>query len=130
MPDTDTLTGRLLDAKVAEAMGWTDINPHCDIGASFGFGAGIPPGESLGYPIPPYSAADCSGLAPVLAWLVENGPEGINLELVFDGYGWRAGYWDADKLEWICVRDTDASTLPLAACRLLVAWAAKRKELT
>jgi hypothetical protein len=136
---TETLTGRELDAAVAKVLGWRWVMPQTTPGRAYlhppekvadwlpTFVSEVPPeGKQLcDNAMPAYSAPDCSGVAPVLAWLEKETPDGLNLEFVNDGYGWRAGYWHPHELKWVYVVDTE-STLPTAACRLLVAWAAKR----
>ncbi len=135
------LTGRDLDCAVATAMGWTDVAPHPYYGMDRP--QGHPPHGGMEW-VPHYSAADCSGVAPVLAWLEANGPtveeverycggveaeRGAVLALAKSpGENWYANYSFAtlrlstgERLLY-----AKGSTLPEAAARLLVAWAGRK----
>jgi hypothetical protein len=133
---TETLTGHDLDAAVARVLGWREFHATRHSGGS---GFGSPDGD---HHTDSFSAADCSGLAPVLAWLEANGPtkkDAIRLETLHRVYGPvfpEFGY-DPARPAWEAhyrIRTDDgvtsllmelAPTLPAAACRLLVAWAAR-----
>lgn len=167
--DTDALNGRELDAAVAESLGWRWV---CAPIGKMRYGQRVylappeqiegmvkeylftfdqlPPGVRCDFQntMPSWSAPDCSGLAPVLAWLTEHRPTREQAErianlraawlkpdLVFqlDAEGqWEAAYsaysygyhrqGDVERyVEWAV-----APTLPEAACRLLVAWAGRK----
>jgi hypothetical protein len=128
---TETLTGRDLDAAVAVIIGpWDDTLPDWDQAKAF---------------VPRFSDASCSGLAPVLAWLRENapteaqvaamgasrdGPAYLQFACRSDGQWW-AEYTAVVHYEGpqSVIESELSPTLPAAACRLVVAWAAKKAAL-
>jgi hypothetical protein len=138
--NTETLTGRDLDTAVARAMGYENVRD-----SKF-----QPPGlvgtrDGLNVRLPAYSAGNCSGLAPVLSWLAENAPTREQFVALFstgwhppDGHRALLVIWTADGVWYAgyCMTWVDfptqpffqkqAPTLPVAACRLLVAWAARK----
>jgi hypothetical protein len=150
---TETLTGRQLDAAVAEAMGWTAIGQWTgDEAPTDDDWVGVPPKDWPGREtVTVYGQertavafllrfSSYSGFAPVLAWLEANRPTreqagelaglrnnvwGVSLSLDWDEHDrvWEATY--SIPGEWAVIGR--APTLPEAACRLLVAWAAKRE---
>jgi hypothetical protein len=95
-------------------------------------------------PLPTFSADSCSGLAPVLAWLEANAPTKEQVDAIYgvDSDEGALLMFERGTEEWqvsydpcfvydgphggavICLSYGDS--LPPAACRLLVAWAAKR----
>jgi hypothetical protein len=150
---TETLTGREIDVRVAKVLGWRWVMPQTTPGRAYlhppekvadwlpAFVSEVPPeGKQLcDNAMPAYSAPDCSGLAPVLAWLAENRP--TREQAAAETACLRRGHWCRVHFEeqpdgWVaCYMDAggdmvsavEGETLPAAACRLLVAWAAKRE---
>jgi hypothetical protein len=140
MTDTPAgeLSGRDLDAAVAEAMEIPVTRRQYK--SMYIPDLGDPKGRQILF----YSSPDCTGLAPVLAWLRENAPtaEQAAAELGFadvTGQAW-LGFMERDEA-WSAhyLVDTDGGacqaelfdargdSLPVVACRLLVAWAGKRE---
>jgi hypothetical protein len=135
---SDTLTGLSLDAEVARVLGYTNVR---ESQLQPGRLAGRGPDGMTGT-FPAYSAADCSGLAPVLAWLTENAPTAEQVDamgMTRDGPPYfqcarrTDGQWWAEYTAVVhyegpqsVIESELSATLPEAACRLLVAWAAKR----
>jgi hypothetical protein len=155
---TETLTGRELDAAVAKVLGWRWVMPQTTPGRAYlhppekaadwlpAFVSEVPPeGKQLcDNAMPAYSAPDCSGLAPVLAWLEANRPTRdqakgmlcievtqVNLVLANDGSRWYAQYLatpaDFENETLVLLEDVH-EILPEAGCRLVLAWAKRRAE--
>lgn len=104
---TDTLSGRALDAAVALVIGPWD--------------ASLPDWEIAKGLVPRYSSPDCSGLAPVLAWLDANTG---GWSAWSDGMG-QYGVW-IDQTHAAQFEMT-GPTLPEVACRLLVSWSERKR---
>jgi hypothetical protein len=110
------LTGRDLDAEVAKVLGWRNVTVR-PLAFNHYMVTGLDPADGVDRMCPKYSDEWCSGLAPVLAWLTENG--GVSFE--WEGENWHAiGFPEPESI--VCI----GPTLPEAAARLLVAWAKRR----